>query len=554
MATIKKIVILVIALVCLLVQITPVIRSGLSYSYGKGFWGPTGHDGIWHLSLINNIDNPFSIAMPIFSGEKLKNYHPFFDIILAYLSKVTNINSDILLFQLFPIVSTAIFLHLSYSLGKKLTKSDYGGLCLMVFHSTSNSLGWIVKYFTQKNLGGESLFWAMQSPSNQINPPYALSLILILILLNILISTRNGQLSKLHKIITFFIILFTPITKAYAAIPVFIFFGLFTLKSRLKSNYVLLIIGLLGSITIYSIYNKVSGGILVFEPFWFLRSLIDSPDKFYLPQLSSLRFNLESKTYFDPRLILIYGFTFIVFIVGNFAWRLIGMFRANYQKNWFHQSMLFVIVVLTLIPTIFIQKGTSWNTIQFLYYAQFIADILLAVYVTKKNKYLLVTIICLSNTIAIIGMLPNYLGTYPPTAISVSELTALDYLKKLPNGVVLTVPYDNYLKTNFTKTPIPIYAYETTGYVSAYSHHPTYLEDEMNLTNSGYDVKDRRNQSLKFFQQTNIFENRGFLLNNQISYIYLAGIQKEIYKLSDPGLYIKKVFENPEVTIFQVLK
>ena len=31
------------------------IRSGLLYSYGMGFWGSNGHDGVWHLSLINSL-------------------------------------------------------------------------------------------------------------------------------------------------------------------------------------------------------------------------------------------------------------------------------------------------------------------------------------------------------------------------------------------------------------------------------------------------------------------------------------------------------------------
>ena len=31
------------------------IRSGLLYKFGYGFWGPNGHDGIWHIALANNL-------------------------------------------------------------------------------------------------------------------------------------------------------------------------------------------------------------------------------------------------------------------------------------------------------------------------------------------------------------------------------------------------------------------------------------------------------------------------------------------------------------------
>ena len=128
----QKIIFLIIFILCLFVQIIPVIRSGLNYNYGIGFWGPNGHDGIWHLSLINHISNPIKIDMPVFAGEALKNYHPFFDILIAYLSKITFIDSSIWLFQLFPIISASLFLYFSFLLGRKVSNSYSGGLILMI--------------------------------------------------------------------------------------------------------------------------------------------------------------------------------------------------------------------------------------------------------------------------------------------------------------------------------------------------------------------------------------------------------------------------------------
>ena len=62
------------------------VKSGLIYDYGMGFWGPNGHDGIWHIALVKSLLRG-SLDMPVFAGEALKNYHIGFDFLLAGLSK-----------------------------------------------------------------------------------------------------------------------------------------------------------------------------------------------------------------------------------------------------------------------------------------------------------------------------------------------------------------------------------------------------------------------------------------------------------------------------------
>jgi hypothetical protein len=55
------------------------VKSGVYYGYGIGFWGPNGHDGVWHISLINSLSKG-SLEMPIFAGEQIKNYHIGFEL------------------------------------------------------------------------------------------------------------------------------------------------------------------------------------------------------------------------------------------------------------------------------------------------------------------------------------------------------------------------------------------------------------------------------------------------------------------------------------------
>ena len=130
----QKIIFLLSFLFCFFIQIIPVIRSGLNYDFGIGFWGPNGHDGVWHLSLINNLYNPFKIDMPIFAGETLKNYHPFFNILIAFWPKLFLLIPLFGFFNSFRLLPLFYFLYFSFKLGFNLTKTFLGALSLMILN------------------------------------------------------------------------------------------------------------------------------------------------------------------------------------------------------------------------------------------------------------------------------------------------------------------------------------------------------------------------------------------------------------------------------------
>ncbi|MBP9817920.1 hypothetical protein KBC75_04200 [Candidatus Shapirobacteria bacterium] len=555
MSRTQKIIFSLVFVVCLAVQILPVVRSGLTYQYGIGFWGPNGHDGIWHLSLINNLDNPLKISLPPMAGENLSNYHPFFDILISLLVQTTHIPGNLWLFQIFPVVSTIIFLWLSFQVARKITGKFSGGIYFMCLNSFANSLGWLITLVRGQGLGGESLFWAMQSASNQINPPYLLSIIFILWLIYLL-PPKVSRLSISSAIQIFTILSLLPITKAYAIVPGLLIFGIYSLNAYFKKIYqpaIILILSFFSLLLVFQYYNPNSSGLLSLSPFWFTKSLVESVDRLYLPKIANqlhLLFSFSPTTFF--KLFFAYSLSFLLFIIGNFSFRLIGFYKLDIKKSWTNQALLISIVVLILIPTLFIQKGTAWNTIQFVYYALFLGNLLLAKQLIALPR--LAILVLLINFISNYSSFQNSLGNPPPAYISTAETSALNFLQQLPPGTVLTVPYDKYLKNSFTSTPIPLYAYETTSYVSAYSQHPTFVDDYMNLANSGYNYQDRLRDSLQFFKQENIFSDRGFLLNNHLEYIYLTGLQKNKLSLNINNLYLTKVYENSESIIYQVQK
>jgi len=547
----QKIIFTLTFLFCFFIQIIPVIRSGIQYDSGIRFWGSNGHDAIWHLSLINHIKNPLKIELPIYAGSFLKNYHPFYDILVAFFHNISHLPSTVWYFQIFPIISTFLYLTTSYILGKRLTQKFSGGILLMFFNSFANSFGWVVSLIKSGKIGGESLFWAMQSVSNQLNPPFLLSLIFINILL-IYITSDNKNKHKFIKAIGIILILaITPITKAYGGVAIYLIFGLYSLfvfKKDKKPLY-LLLISLPISYLFFSIYNSTSTSLFVYKPFWFTNALIEAPDRFYIPKIVNMRYTLESSGLIGPRLILIYCFSISAFYLGNFSWRLLGIFSLKRFNNSIKLPLFLTVIITAIIPMIFIQKGTSWNTIQFLYYSLFISNIFLTIFLIQKSSRIISSIVILLTLIPCFENLNTYLSNPSPTVLPTNEIIALNKLKELPSGVVLTYPYDQYKKKNMS-TPLPLYAYETTAYVSAFSEKIVFLEDEMNLDITGFDWKNRRLESEKFFNTNDEFFARGFLVNNQIDYIYLVDDQK--LPLNENQLQIKLTINNGQVRIYQV--
>ena len=61
------------------------VKSGLVYDYGMGFWGANAHDGLWHVTLIESLSRG-SLKLPIFSGETIHNYHIGFYFIFSIIN------------------------------------------------------------------------------------------------------------------------------------------------------------------------------------------------------------------------------------------------------------------------------------------------------------------------------------------------------------------------------------------------------------------------------------------------------------------------------------
>ena len=533
------------------------IRSGLVYDFGMGFWGPNGHDGIWHLALANQTLRGFPPPQPTFAGYFLTNYHYFYDLFLALINKITLIPIPFLYFQIFPLLLAFSLGYLSFLVGWRWRKDFWIGFWLAFFNFFAGSFGYLVTLWRQGQLGGESFFWSMQSISTQLNPPFALSLVLILVGLYLLLRIKKWHFWQILMVAFVWGILID--VKAYAGIVGLAGLGVFSILRWFKKQPIYLVIFLLSTVIAASLFlliNPNAGSIFVFQPFWFIHSMIESPDRLYLPKIALARYFLISYG-FGFRLLMIEVLSLLIFLLGNLGTRIVGLYDLARRFKKLDEVDGFLItggITGLVIPLFFIQKGTAWNTIQFFYYFLFFANFYAAAALSywfrskKTFNFLIACIVVILTVPTTLSTLRDYFGWPPPAAIPKAELEGLSFLRNQKPGIVLTYPYFEQEKKNLP-TPVSLRIYQTTAYVSALSSKQTFLEDEMNLDIMGVKWRPRRDLEEQFFTTRNEEWARNFLKENNIKYVYLVDDQK--FEVGDFQVGLVKIFENGEVRIFE---
>lgn len=546
-------------------QVLPVYKSGQLFSYGMGLWGPNTHDGIWHISLIDQLIRQIPPENPVFGGSNLENYHYFYDLLVAWTFKLTSVPTIDLVFRIYPVVFSLLLGIGSYLLSYNLFKSKRAGLFSLYFVYFAGSFGFIISILKHQEWGGESAFWANQSISFNLNPPFAISLLIIIsifLLFDHWFIKPGKILSLLISLLAGTLIAF----KAYAAILLISALVVYLLFIRQRKKIFLIFSGilLLTILTLLPQYNLThflsnntsSAGLFVFAPFWFVHSMIDNPDRVGWSKLSAARdAYLQRKDWF--KFVFVESLGLIIFIAGNLGLRILGfikIFKPGGLNNTKKLVLIFTFISF-LIPIFFIQTGTPWNTIQFFYYGMFILAIFSGIALQivfeklpKSINFLLVALILIITPISSLTTARSYLTNIPHAYIGNDEIQALNFLNTQPIGLVLTYPYDKTFKDNLAE-PWPLFAYDTTAYVSALSGKSSFVEDETQNQILQTDYIKRIIISKEIFNQKQGFAHDNLIKNN-IEYIYLPKFFNRT--LSEPGLGIKKIFENKGVLIYQI--
>jgi hypothetical protein len=216
-----------------------------------------------------------------------------------------------------------------------------------------------------------------------------------------------------------------------------------------------------------------------------------------------------------------------------------------------------------LIPLLFVQRGIIYNNIQFMQYFLLIFGFYAAVSIYKilrfwRNliiKTIIIIVLVLLSCPTVIGNLVEFYGRPPLAMVSNAQLQALKYLQQYSDkeAVVLAVSFNKYLNTKYQTQPWPIYAWYSTSYIPALASRRTYLSAEEQALITDYPVESRQKKIIDFFAQNDFEQNRKFLKEAGISYIYINKDELEKpLKRAENNLDV--FFENSEVVIYQVNK
>lgn len=541
-------------------QSLSLLRSGWVYDFGIGFWGPLGHDGIWHQALINQLITQVPPQNPVLSGEVLTNYHYFFDLLVAETVRLSQIPVMDLLYRFYPLTFSILLGLGTYLLVMKITGSRIATLISLYFVYFAGSFGWIVEFIRERHFGGESAFWVNQPVSMNLNPPFAISLLIVIAIVLVLGSVKE-KIKFIPGLLLVILIGALMEFKVYAGVVVLsslFFISLGTaLVGKNFSYFKVLVLSVLVAALVFLPQNMGAGDLLVLSPFWFINSMVDFPDRVGWIRLSSAR-----DAYFARgewfKFLGAETLALVIFIIGNLGLRFIGLSSMiSGVKDKLGKDMVFTVVLLMsavslVTPLVFIQKGNPWNTIQFMYYfLYFVAIFSGAAIVSLFNRlpkgigWAVVAAILVLTPINAAVTFRSALYPSPPSRLTMSELEGLSVLKSLPDGTVLTYPYDKNMRAKLSD-PFPLFVYETTAYVSAFSGKSTFVEDEIQNEILQADYRKRLTAVLGFFQSF----DRSFFTNWDIRYIYL--LKSKNIGIDPVTLGLEKIYENSEVLIYGI--
>lgn len=359
-----------VVLVCILAFLfsLPMIFDGnfgnSIYSFG---------DDIVHLAYINELRFTFPPQHPGFAGVPLKDYHFFYDFLLANISRMSFISPLSLYFHLMPLFVSFGWAFGAYSLLFSWTKKisiALWGVFLVLFGS---SFGFILYFLRHSNFSPNTNFGISQPEGALYNAPYAFSVIIVLATLILM----QNYLKKRSRVILVFIAIFvgiSPVFKVYAGIILTGGFMVFILLELLRKNYFTIYACILsGSIMIGTFWVFAGGGAgLTYFPLWPVYRMMDElfPAYDYNEKISTY-----SKYGVIKGLVSTYFTGFSALLIGNLGTRFLGiillplgLIKKIKLPSSFALIVFTMMIISVVIPLLFIQAIKAFEMIQMAWY------------------------------------------------------------------------------------------------------------------------------------------------------------------------------------------
>ncbi len=547
-----------------------IIPSGSHYCYqgqcGMYIWGANGHDGIWHLSLISTAFKQFPFIIPTYKNGLLAGYNYLMDYIL-HLFTYLGFSPQFLFFKFIPIVWFMGFCYFLILLGRKIINNSSFIFWLLFFSFFGSSFTFLLPLYHNGSIWGGSSLVSMQSGQALTNIQFALSLVILLIIFYIL---KTIKLNYRWICIIGFLLLINLGLKFYggfvsaATIYIFLFIEHISSKDRFKLNqiiktfteYIILSAFIVLAIVIFydPFHSFKTGSTFIFSPLAVIHPMIEEPALFYWLKMANARYFLYTKG-FGLRLFLIELFSTSIFLFFSLGLRIfafieIGILFFKKKISKFDLTILLAALSAFLFCILFVQKGDWWNVIQFYYYTLFILNFYTALFIyriLKQTKSNLTKIFIIGGIILLtlpcnLDILKTFSQFPAQVYIPDPELQALAFLKKQPEGVVLTQRQNKSLIKSGKMNPIA-YA-EDSAYVSAFTSKQTYMNDYAVLYITGIDYKKRLER----------MKSSDCSIIDEVTYVYqLKSVPNDFFSncVTPMQKNLKKIFENNEVIIYK---
>lgn len=555
----QTLLILIVFIIGIAGQLAVISPSGIYQNGDLVFWSAHGHDGPWHIALMEEMKKGYPFSNPIFAGEKLVNYHFFSDILPMVFSRYLKISDLDLYFRIFPFIYSLFLGASAFFLTKKVTNNFSSSIWATIFTYFAGSFGFIVTYLKNGAIGGESIFWATQPQSSGGNPPQIISNFLFLASIYFVLTfleQKNKNTKFKYFLISLIMLGTISAFKIYAGVVLLLTLSIIgTWNLIFKRDSRLFILSFLSgtiALLLYLPNSSNSGSFLIFEPWWYIRTMIVEPSR-----LNLLDWELRRQTYIYEhnwkRVIWLEGMAFLIFFFGNLGVRFLGIWEFVKTNAIFKISIILSLV----LPLLFLQKGVASNTAQFLQYFILLFGILAGIgtaqlfaRVKKPIYYILYTIFLFSLMIPTqVGLLKDFYSRPAFAKINSQELEALKFIKNNTDidSVILTPPYNQYLDQKQI-TP-NIWDWFDTSYVSALSSRRTYFDDYEQVDIMGYDYKERLKTKEIIFNSEKIEDVKQALKSTNANILYYP---KDIKPKVDPEeLGLTKIFENSNVEVWK---
>lgn len=380
--------------------------SGMITQQGMQFFGVNAVDGIVHMSLIHQFIDQFPPITPYLAGVPFRGYHFFYDFMIANFAILFPFFSVTDLFFRFSPIFLALFYGFSGLFFAKHYKMNKVGISLFLFLLYfAQGLQSVVPFLLQKpdtalNTG------IIQSLQHIFDPTVLFATAFIFLLVPLYFSAKT-------KREFFFVILLLgilPMLKIYAAIMIYLGFGMIVLFSLIKNKdikpFLIILFSALLSIYVYVPLN-FGAGKLLFAPFLLYRHFIEGSSALSWFQWA-LKYQFYAAQHNVLHIIWLYVIAILWYFIPTLGLRLVLLFNmGNLKKKTFYspENIFWTVVCLVgfLIPTFFIQSVDVFNILQFLWFSYIFllipTAITLSKYFSKNtliNIFLCLTILVLS--------------------------------------------------------------------------------------------------------------------------------------------------------------